>query len=202
MGKNTPLLDHKQKANYIEVHLFNDLRWLLGAATEWSVQDQLKLEIVGYDVKVYTMDSAFLHARALFEFFVQPTTDNHYGSDRFLGTVLKSDSYSCNWSGPLHTFLMHAQDRSSPRPLKSAGVDKDLNQMPVEFALEILKLWKDFEEELDKRNAEGDQKLKELALVKRKEAIEKAQCVANSAVARLYAELRRELLQPAFVFAD
>lgn len=74
MGKNTPGLDHKGKEEYIELHLFNELRWLLGAATEWSIQDQLKLEKVGYNVQVYAMDSAVLHARALFEFWCNRRT--------------------------------------------------------------------------------------------------------------------------------
>ena len=52
MGTNTPRLDHKQKEEYIRKHLFNELRWLLGAATEWSIQYQLKLEIPGYDMQV------------------------------------------------------------------------------------------------------------------------------------------------------
>src|SRR5258707_8346556 len=112
MAKNTPPLDHKHKEEYIKLHLFNELRWLLGAATEWSLQDQLKLEKVGYNVQVYAMDSAFLHARALFEFFVQQPTKNHVSSSGFLGTVLNSSSYENDWKRPLHTFLMHAQDRS------------------------------------------------------------------------------------------
>jgi hypothetical protein len=203
MGKNTPRLDHKGKEEYITLHLFNELRWLLGAATEWSIQDQLKLEIVGYDVQVYALDSAFLHARALFEFFVQRTNDNHYGSSEFLGldTVLKSNSYTNDWRAPLHAFLMHAQDRSHPAPLKSSGVEKDLNQMPVDFAHEILKLWKEFEGRLGDSNDAGDQKLQELCRDKRKEAIEKAQCVVNSTVAQQLARERRQLLKPIFVFA-
>jgi hypothetical protein len=70
MGKNTPRLNDERKKDYIEQHLFNELRWLLAAATEWSIQNQLNLGMVGYDVQVYAMDSAFLHARALFEFVV------------------------------------------------------------------------------------------------------------------------------------
>jgi|SRR5882672_3334977 len=202
MGKNTPPLDHTQKEKYIELHLFNELLWLLGAATEWSIQDQLKLEIVGYNVQVYAMDSALLHARALFEFFVQSTNDNHYGCDQFLGTVLKSDSYSGNWKGPLHMSLMHAQDRSSPRPLKSAGVEKDLNQMPVDFAREILNLWVEFEGTLDKSDEPRDLRLKELAREKRKEAIERAECVVNSTVAQQHARGRHQLLKPVFIFAS
>jgi hypothetical protein len=200
MGKNTLRLDHKQKQEYIALHLFNELRWLLGAATEWSIQDQLDLQKVGYDVQVYAMDSALLHARALFEFFVQLPTKNHYSSSQFLGTVLNSSSYVNDWKGPLHARLMHAQDRSLPAPLKSSGLEKDLNQMPVDFAHEILKLWEQFEERLGKNGNEADQKLQELAREKRKEAIEKAECVVNSCVAQQYARKRGQILKPVFVF--
>ncbi len=200
MGKNTPHLDHKGKEEYITLHLFNELRWLLGAATEWSIQDQLKLGKVGYDVQVYAMDSAFLHARVLFEFFLKATDDNHYGCTEFLdpGPVLKSDSYTKDWKRPLHLFLMHAQDRSRPVPLKSSGEEKDLNQMPVDFARETLKLWEEFEGRLGDR---GDQKLQELAREMRKEAIEKSQCVVNSSLAQQHARERGQLLKPIFVFA-
>jgi hypothetical protein len=85
------------KEQYIDHHLFNELRWLLNAATEWSIQRHLNLQICGYDIQVYAMDSAVLHARALFEFFVQAANVNHYGSDQFLGVSLKSDIYSHDW---------------------------------------------------------------------------------------------------------
>jgi len=207
MGKktprlNTPPLNHDQKVDYIKLHLFNELRWMLGAATEWSIQDQLKLERVGYNVQVYALDSAFLHARTLFEFLVEPTTDNHYGTDEFLGrgTVLNSSSYKNDWRGPLHIFLMHAQDRSSPVPLKTSGVEKDLNQMPVDFAQEILKLWKEFEQKLNQSRDTRDHRLKELAREKRKEAIDGAECVVSSTVAQKHAEEKCLLLKPVFVF--
>jgi hypothetical protein len=59
-----PRLDQKQKEEYIKLHLRNELCWLLRAATEWHVQDQLNLGIDGYNIQVYAMDSAFLHARS------------------------------------------------------------------------------------------------------------------------------------------
>lgn len=198
MEKNTLPLNHKQKEDYIALHLFNDLRWLLGAATEWSIQDRLDLGKVGYDVQVYAMDSAFLHARALFEFFVKQK--NHHSSSEFLGTVLNSSSYENDWKRPLHTFLMHAGDRSRPAPLNSSGVKKDLNRMPVDFALEILKLWKEFEEGLGRSSETGDQELRELARQKRKEAIRGADCVLNSTVAQQHAKEKGQQLNPVFVF--
>ena len=122
MGTNTPHLDHEAKKEYLERHLFNELRWLLCAATEWSIQNKLDLGIEGYDVQVYALDSACLHARTLVEFFVQSTTNNYYGANEFLGRPLVSSCYTNNWIGPLHSFLMHAQDRSHPVPLVSSGV--------------------------------------------------------------------------------
>jgi len=61
----------------IEKDLFNELRWLLCAATEWDAYDRLigepplvpKINEPCFHLKVYTMDSAFLHARSLYEFF-------------------------------------------------------------------------------------------------------------------------------------
>jgi len=201
MGKNTPPLDHPGKMKYIGVHLFNELRWLLGAATEWSIQDQLKLKIVGYDMQVYCLDSAALHARTLFEFFVGKTTDNYYGCDQFLGagSVLKSDSYQ-DWISPLHSYLMHAQDRSCPRSLNTTDGPKDLKEMPVYFAREILRLWREFEEQIGNSSDPTDQELKTLAREKRKDAIEDAQCAVNSPVAQLHAALKLQQLKPVFVF--
>lgn len=204
MGKNTPPLDDNGKQDYIKLHLFNDLRWLLSAATEWSIQDQLKLGVDGYHVQLYAMDSAFLHARALFEFFTKETSDNHYGSEEFLGrgTVLKSDSYKNQWANPLHKFLMHAQDRSCPARLKTSGGEKDLNRMPVDFACEILRLWEEFEEELGKTSDPAARKLQKLAREKRKEAIENAQHVVNSPVAQRHASEKGQRLSPVFPLVD
>lgn len=164
-------------------------------------QEQLNHGIVGHDVWVYAMDSAFLHARALFEFFLIRTTDNHYGCNEFLGgaVVLKSDLYTSEWGDALHRFLMHAQDRSTPAPLKtSAGGEKTLNRMVVEFAREVLRLWEEFEEKLSASNDPENQKLGKLAREKREEAIRKAECVVNSPVAQLLARERNQSLAPIF----
>jgi hypothetical protein len=201
MGKNTPKFDQKTKKEYVEKHLFNELRWLLGAATEWSIQEQLKLNKVGYDVWVYALDSASLHARVLFEFFLKQTNDNHYGANEFIGMVLQSNNYTNDWSGPLHSFLMHAQGRSNPVPLRATGTMKDLNKMPVEFAQEILRLWKEFELELIKTKTPTNKILYDLAIERRKKAIQHAACVASSCVAQQHAKEMGRVLQPIFVFS-
>jgi hypothetical protein len=202
MGTNTPALGPAEKEEYLKKHLFNELRWMLCAATEWSIQEQLGLGIDGYHVQVYAMDSAFLHARTLFEFFLNKTGKNYYGYDKFLKTEVKSDKYG-NWATPLHRHLMHAQIRSQPQQLESLSGDmKDLNKMPVDFACEVLRLWKEFEEGLGTSGIAKDQELQKLARDKRKEAIDGARCVVNSTAAKQHAGERGQQLKPVFIFAD
>jgi hypothetical protein len=50
-------------------HLFDGLTYVLQAAQEWQCQHELHLELGGYQPTVYAMDSVFLRARSLFEFF-------------------------------------------------------------------------------------------------------------------------------------
>jgi len=84
---------------YLRDHLANELHWLLRAANEWTVQHDLNLGIDGYHVQVYAMDSAFLHARTLFEFFTQPTGRNYYGVDQFgITPPLDSPLYQSGWN--------------------------------------------------------------------------------------------------------
>jgi hypothetical protein len=198
MRASTPPLDTPAKrAKYLKEHLFNELRWMLAAATEWNIQKvQLGVEIGGYHVDVFAMDSACLHARTLFEFFLNKTKGNYYGHDQFLKAELKSDNYTKDWSGPLHSHLMHAQDRSRPRQLQTPDGLKDLNQMPVHFAKEVLRLWKEFEEALKQQ----DKSLGQLARDKRKEAIDNAECVVRSCVAQKYASDKQINLRPVFEF--
>lgn len=134
------------RREYLRDHLGNELHWLLRAATEWHVQNTLKLNIPGYHMQVYAMDSAFLHARALFEFFSKNKSGNYYGWDDFVSNKPNGNLYPGDWSNPLHSNMMHAQDRSTPKQLTSIDgtTKKDLNQMPLEFAKEIVSLWRDF----------------------------------------------------------
>jgi hypothetical protein len=196
MGKNTPALDSQdEKKKYIEKHLFDELRYMLAAATEWSIQHQLNLEIPGYEVQVYAMDSAFLRARVLFEFFVGKKESNHYCSHRQFGIELHSKYYTNDWSAndwsvPLHRNLMHAQDRSRPGKLNSPDGPKHLNEMPVYFAKEVLKL-----------DASADREKRELGQItrdRRMEAIRAAECVINSEVAQYHAKSRGQTLRPVF----
>lgn len=201
------------KENYLTEHLSKDLDWLLRAATEWRVQVELNLGISGYQVQNYAVDSACLHARTLFEFFCLPNRsegDNHYGCNQYIGRVLESRLYTENWSDPLHAYLMHAQDRSTPRRLISFGdptIERDnLNKMPVDFALEILRLWQKFEHELGNSSDPEIKKLQAIARDKRKEAIDHARPVTQFIDERHSAYKRERVkaqsLKPIFVFSS
>lgn len=171
---------------YLEQHLNNELQWLLRAASEWHVQDELKLKIVGYGVQVYAMDSAFLHARTLFEFFTKPTGQNYYGSNAFHVATLSSPLYTGDWVEVLHAYLMHAQNRSNPRQLRSFGgsTTEDLNKMPVDFAKEVVRLWREFIKLLKASTDTNIQALAIPASDSLKGAIANAAHVLNSPMAK------------------
>lgn len=141
--------------NYLRTHLGNEIRYLLAAAAEWHAQKAMNLEEPGYEVQVYAMDSAFVHARSLFEFFTQDTTDNHYGADAFGIPRTRSKLYEKHWKAPLHSHLMHAQDRSASAKLHAfehGESPKALNEMPVDLAREVVQLWRKFAASLQQQN--------------------------------------------------
>lgn len=170
---NLPPIPKTQLGSYLEDHLENELHWLLRAATEWYIQNNLKVGVDGEHTQVYAMDSAFMHARTLFEFFTHATTRNYYGYDTFHVSMVPpsggdiSTIYSQDWSPILHSYLVHAQDRSSPRKLQSHDLTnfKDLNEMPLDFAMEIVRLWREFTVRL---GASSDPQIKPLEQMAKK----------------------------------
>jgi len=173
---------------YLKAHLDYELQWLLRAATEWYVQDRIKLEIEGYQLQVYAMDSAFLHGRTLFEFFTQRTTGNYYGCDAFGVPVLVSSRYPGDWKAPLHSHAMHAQDRTSTNQLTSfdGASKKGLNQMPVDFAMEIVILWREFAPALGRSTNQDIQNLEATATNLLTSAIENAKNITTNKMVKPY----------------
>lgn len=149
-------MTNAQLRTYLEDNLAAELAWVLRAAVEWHIQDRAKLELDGYHMQVYTMDSCFVRSRALFEFFTKRlTTDNYYTcADQFgtitplVSTLYTSDRRSghVGWDNPLHSHLMHAQSRISSNQLQGfdPSEQKDLKEMPLDFAREIVRLWREF----------------------------------------------------------
>jgi hypothetical protein len=54
---------------YLQGHVYNELRWLLVASTTWVAYQQRGDNLSVRHVDVMSMDSAFLHARNLYEFW-------------------------------------------------------------------------------------------------------------------------------------
>ena len=173
-------MNQPNPTNYLDEHLYNELRWLLCAAAEWHVQDAINLGTPGYYVQVYAMDSAAVHARALFEFFTKPATPNHLGLDLYGLQPIPSQRYSGDWVSPLHAYLMHAQDRSATQQLTSFDGNsmKHLKEMPVDFGHEVVDLWRQFIARL-----QGNP-LAALAQTKLDKAIEESALVFTNEVSR------------------
>jgi len=156
---HTPSLSNAALEDYLKKHLANELHWMLRAAVEWHIQNRIRLKISGYHVQVFAMDSSFLHARTLFEFFTCRTTRNHYGYDAYrismplsstVPHVVDTIYLSGGWNSALHAYLMHAQDRTVTQRLIDfdGTTTKHIKRMPVDFALEVVRLWRAFANQL------------------------------------------------------
>lgn len=154
MGRHTPQMNADELATYLDKHLGDELRVLLRAASEWHAQKHMNLKVVGYEVQTYAQDSTFMRSRTLFEFLTQNTGDYYYGADTFGVETIDSPRYDA-WKPVLHSFIMHAQDRSAPQQLTSFDQTevKDLNEMPVDFSREIIRLWQVFADSLKRHGA-------------------------------------------------
>jgi hypothetical protein len=86
---------------------------------------------------------------------MQHTVD--LGLNLFNLTPITSARYPGDSQTPLHTHLMHTQDRSATQQLTSfdGTTMKDLNRMPVDFAREIVQLWRVFVQHLQARATNG-----------------------------------------------
>ena len=163
----TPATDPRE---FLDEHLRNDLKYLLCAATEWFVQESIPeadkpTKNGGHFVQVYAMDSATLHARAFLEFFTRPTRPeprNHLGVDFYEVTLIDSPRYGTRnsdpalgcWCDPMNRYLMHLNERPGGQQLLTFDDDterKHLKLMPVDFAREVVRLWRLFITQLDEQ---------------------------------------------------
>ncbi|WP_204081383.1 hypothetical protein [Mycobacterium riyadhense] len=146
---------------FISEDLYNELRYLLVAATQWAAYDQL-VDKCGTRVqgdfprhfKVLAMDSAFLHSRSLYEFFTSKDgkSSKHLLTWKALGLSerLTSPIYD-KFRVPLHKRLMHLEP---DRPGEIAIKDE-----VVTIAKDVLALWDKFaaSAEVSKYAAELDE---------------------------------------------
>ncbi len=196
-GRFTPPMDSAMRRNYLDNDLKNEIRYLLAAATEWHTQAKLHLGIGGYEVQVYAMDSTFLHARALFEFFTRKTTAFFYGYNEFgLESKIKSSLYENHWSDPLHARLMHLQSRSRSADVKRFDPDdsqkEHIKNMPVDFAKEVVRMWHVFAGALQALEGDQSRALGQRAHEILREALDAAEAVRTNAVTESQVAQRRK----------
>jgi hypothetical protein len=139
------LFDDTQKTAYIDLHLGDELHFLLHAAAEWNAWEHLSP--FNRPIKVYAMDSVYVHARALYEFFtmsINAISNNEeagkkpatWASFGLVGPFKKSGVYKKQYDN-LHRFVLHLRrDRSDPKNTTNRQV------MPITF--DILEYWQRF----------------------------------------------------------
>ena len=132
-------MTHQDAQEFISVHLYYELRCLLGAATVWQA---FKDADAGHDVSI-AMDSAFVHARNLFNFLTpvvqRPRWDIGVSE---LGPQPQTSAFYDTWREPLHAHVLHTRSRFTPTNVKN-GVR--INMQVIAFANEVLRLWSELE---------------------------------------------------------
>ena len=123
-----------EKTAFIRKELCYELRCLLGAATVWTAFSNAG---AGFDV-VVAMDSVYVHARCLFNFFTG-SGRNDVSVTEFGPTAPYTSSVYDLWCEPLNRHVLHiAKGRTTPNNLRSSG---HLNEQAKVFGNEVLRLW-------------------------------------------------------------
>lgn len=134
---------------FIDTHLYHELRYLLCATASWNVAKESPRSVPAHFV-VYTLDSALLHARSLFEFFTHtnPTRKKNLVTwkDFSLEEGINSELYK-EWIEPLHHHVMHLENRLDVSN-EINGVH--LKNMVTNFSAEIVSIWRMFSSKIDK----------------------------------------------------
>ena len=124
-----------EKSSFIRKELCHELRCLLGAATVWKAFSDAK---AGFDV-VVAMDSAFVHARCLFNFFTHKKGGYDVSVTEFGPRVPYKSLVYEKWCEPLNRHVLHiSKGRATPNNVNSSG---HLNKQVKAFSDEILRLW-------------------------------------------------------------
>ena len=134
---------------FINAHLYNELRYMLCATASWNMAKENPNTTPRHFV-VYTMDSALLHARSLFEFFTHtdPARKKNLVTwkDFNLEEAINSELYK-EWIKPLHHHVMHLENRFDVTN-EINGVH--LKDMVTKFSAEIVNIWSIFSAKINK----------------------------------------------------
>lgn len=130
--------------------LYNELRWMLVAASEWSVceKDSLSPNAPSH-LQVLALDSACVHIRSLYEFFIDapgkhPRSDTAHALRDF-GVSLPTTALYDDYIEGLNKRIFHL-DNFRPMPASRSGnvVNTDVNRKIDLLAQDVLDLWDNF----------------------------------------------------------
>lgn len=171
----------EEQRRLINQDLYNELRYLLIAATIWQrcrdveqSDDQTPFDDLPHHLQALTMDSACMHARALYEFFFKSGDIETASAKRDYGVTLNRTRLYRDYEHTLNKRLFHIDlRRPAPRErFATARVKRNVNRKPKLFADDVLGLW-------DKLAAQLPQLHRQLSGA-RKKAIAEADKAAKS----------------------
>lgn len=128
----------QHNAEHIQVHLAYELKFLLVAATTWEAarRDELRHAHRIPHLMTMSMESAFVHTRALCEFLAEPKTDQWARLRVHEPVRIPLWDVYCT---PMHDKVLHLNPR---RPYRSTGELADgLKDQVIELARAVLVAW-------------------------------------------------------------
>ncbi len=127
-------MTNAEKRTFISEDLYYELRCLLGAATVWRAFQKAQ---AGFDV-VVAMDAAFVHARNLFNFLAQQSSNDICVTKLGAAAPFPSQVYK-DWKDALHQHVLHIREgRLAPNNVVNG---QHINEQVESFAREVLRLW-------------------------------------------------------------
>ena len=126
----------------LKTDLFHELRMLLGAAEMCSLSEQIKLD----QPINYFKDAAFVHARALYYFFLENPKDDDFSIRQLEQESLYSLFTSKLWKDlrfPLNKFVFHiTESRAAQQPVSNIINGRHLNTYTPDIKCDVLRLWR------------------------------------------------------------
>jgi hypothetical protein len=134
--------------------LYNELRWMLVAASEWSVCENGSLSPnTPSHLQVLALDSACVHIRSLYEFFMDDPgkhrrTDTAHASRDF-GVSLPPTTLYNDYIDGINKRVFHLDNfRPVPSSRSGSAVNTDVNRKIILLAHDVLNLWDGFAAQL------------------------------------------------------
>jgi hypothetical protein len=122
---------------YISIHLAYELKFLLVAAATWTAREHHGENRPDH-LAVMAMDSAFVHARVLYEFLTREPRSG-WETKRTPHDAVASDLWA-EYSAPMHDKVLHP---SPKRPYRPTGTTADdLHGQVLNLSRDVLRLWK------------------------------------------------------------